>query len=104
MGAVETMRTCKIPFVLAEINRFALRQAGTSETTFRLFMHHLGYVAYCAESIPKGTHLVFKEIPWQFVLIPDNPEANYNMLFCLPGQLETYGMEVVPFPAEVPPR
>lgn len=95
MGAVETIRQHRIPFVLAEINRFALHQAGSSERTFRLFMHHLGYSAYIADFSDGGALPRFMEIPYQFFPSPENPELLYNILFCLSGQLEEQGFEIV---------
>jgi FkbM family methyltransferase len=95
MGAVTTIRQHTIPFILAEINRLALQQSGTSERTFRLFMHHLGYTAYLAEINETEQSLQFMEMPTSFIPSPENRETVYNLTFTLPGELERYGFKVI---------
>lgn len=94
MGAVETIRSHRVPFILAEINRLGLRQSGSNERTFRLFMHHLGYTAYIAD-FQEELSLQFLELPMNVIPAPDDPEFVYNVTFCLPGEMERYGFTVL---------
>lgn len=93
-GALETLRYHRIPFILAEMNRFALHQAGADELSFRKILHHLGYAAYLVEIDESDSSINFMEMPLYFVPSRDNPETVYNMVFCLSGELETYGFHV----------
>jgi FkbM family methyltransferase len=45
-GARKLLEQHAVPFVVAEINRFALNAMGTSETDLRAFMTSLGYETY----------------------------------------------------------
>ncbi|MHB8057202.1 MAG: FkbM family methyltransferase [Desulfuromonadaceae bacterium] len=92
LGALETILSHRIPFILAEINRFALNQAGADEQSFRRILHHLGYVAYLAEIDERDSSIHFMEMPLHFIPCPDNPETVYNIVFCLSGELERHGL------------
>jgi len=92
LGALETIRNHRVPFILAEINRFALHQAGADELSFRRVLHHLGYDAYLAEIDERDSSIHFMEMPLHFLPCPDNHETVYNMVFCLSGELERYGL------------
>lgn len=94
IGAVETIRHHNIPFVLAEINRFALLQAGADERSFRKEMQLLGYAAYQVEIGEGGKSVHFLEMPPSFFPSAGNPETVYNIVFCLPGEPERYGFQV----------
>lgn len=93
-GTIETILQQHIPFVFAEINRLALRQAGAGERSFLLLMRHLGYSAFLAEVDEREMSVTFLEVPMHFIPAPENPEAVYNLLFCLPGELEKYGFRI----------
>lgn len=93
-GMIETISRHRIPFVFAEINRLALRQAGAGERSFLLLMRHLGYSAYLAEADEREMSVTFLEVPMHFIPAPENPEAVYNLLFCLPGELQKYGFRI----------
>ncbi len=91
-GALETLRHHRVPFILAEMNRFALHQAGADELSFRRILHRLGYAAYLVEIDERDSAINFMEMPLHFIPSPDNPETVYNMVFCLSGELERYGL------------
>jgi FkbM family methyltransferase len=55
-GAKGTLERHRVPFVICEVNRFALERMGTSETQLRAFMAGLGYEAYLFA--PDGGSLV----------------------------------------------
>ena len=90
-GTIETISRQRIPFVFAEINRLALHQSGAGERPLILSMRHLGYSAYRAEADEREMSVKFLEVPMHFIPTPENPETVYNLLFCLPGELEKYG-------------
>lgn len=94
-GAAEMILRNRIPFILAEINRFGLKQVGADELTVRRLMHHLGYIAYLAEVAEAGSSIHFIEMPLHFIPSPDNPETVYNIVFCLPGEPERYGFQIL---------
>lgn len=95
-GAVGTIIAHRIPFVCAEINRLGLKQSGTRERGLLLFMRHLGYTPYSVTVDEHTLLLRFHELPLHCILYPENPEAVYNLLFCLPGELEQCGFYVNP--------
>lgn len=45
-GAVKTLNTYKVPYIICEINRFCLDKMGTNEQQLRAFMASLGYETY----------------------------------------------------------
>jgi FkbM family methyltransferase len=55
-GAVSTIQDHKVPYVVCGINRFGLRQMGTSEQELRQFMGYMGYEAYWIQDA--APHLV----------------------------------------------
>jgi FkbM family methyltransferase len=55
-GAQGTLERHRVPFVICEINRFALERMGTSEAQLRAFMAGLGYETYLFA--PDGGSLV----------------------------------------------
>jgi FkbM family methyltransferase len=95
VGALETIRQHRVPFILAEINRLGLYQSGSNELNFRNFMHHLGYVAYFAITQQNGLTLRFQEISTNTLPVPEDSELVYNLTFCLPGELEKCGFTVL---------
>jgi FkbM family methyltransferase len=46
VGARELLRRVRVPFIIAEINRFALQSMGASERHLRSVMEELGYETY----------------------------------------------------------
>jgi FkbM family methyltransferase len=73
-GSLNTIKRCKVPYIICEINRFGLKQMGTSETRLREFMKELGY----------ETYLIRQEEPKLLRLSPgDQVETTYvfNVLF-----------------------
>lgn len=93
-GSIETISRQRIPFVFAEINRLALRQSGAGERSLILLMRHLGYSAFLAEVDEREMSVTFLEVPLHFIPAPENSETVYNLLFCLPGELEKYGFRI----------
>ncbi len=74
VGARELLRRTRIPFIVAEINRFGLESMGASERHVREFMSDLGYETYLFQ--PGQSFL-------QRLLPDESPETNYvfNVLF-----------------------
>ena len=74
VGARELLRRTRIPFIVAEINRFGLESMGASERHVREFMSDLGYETYLFQ--PGQSYL-------QRLLPDESPETNYvfNVLF-----------------------
>jgi FkbM family methyltransferase len=74
VGARTLIAATRIPFIVAEINRFGLESMGASEQMLRGLMEEMGYETYLFQ--PGGTALVR--------MMPDqSPETNYvfNVLF-----------------------
>lgn len=74
LGAFNTIKRCKVPYIVCEINRFGLEQMDTDEGQLREFMKNLGY----------ETYLIRKEEPKLVRLSPqDRVETTYvfNVLF-----------------------
>lgn len=79
-GAFNTIKTCKVPYIICEINRFGLEQMGTDESRLREFMNDLGYESY----------LIRAEEPKLLRLSPrDRVETTYvfNVVFMKPENL-----------------
>jgi len=79
-GSLNTIKRCKIPYIICEINRFGLKQMGTTETRLREFMKELGY----------ETYLIRPEEPKLLRLSPgDQIETTYvfNVVFMRPENL-----------------
>jgi FkbM family methyltransferase len=55
-GARETLRRYRVPYVVAEVNRFALTRMGSSEEALRSLMSEMGYETFCF--IPGQSRLV----------------------------------------------
>lgn len=73
-GGESLLRDAGVPFVICEINRFALHQMGTSEEELRNFMYGLGYESYCFTGEgPK----VLRLPPGQYV----DSQFVFNLLF-----------------------
>jgi FkbM family methyltransferase len=79
-GAIELFREFEIPYVIAELNEFALAEMGSSQAELRGFMADLGYDTFLLyldgvlpKLVPRGTRI---ESP--FVL---------NMLFSTPNDV-----------------
>ncbi len=74
VGGRDLLRRHRIPFIIAEINRFALESMGASERHLRALMTELGYETYLFQ--PGQTFL-------QRLQPDDTPETNYvfNVLF-----------------------
>ncbi len=45
-GAITSLSNAKIPYIIAEINRFGLKKMNTSEQELRNYMSSLGYTTY----------------------------------------------------------
>jgi len=77
-GAKQTLLKYQLPFIIAEVNRYALAQLGSSEEDLRSYMSELGYEAY----VPTETHIA-KLKPGEYY------DYNYvfNLLFAAPGRL-----------------
>ncbi|MCC6773783.1 MAG: FkbM family methyltransferase [Gemmatimonadaceae bacterium] len=74
VGARELLRRTRIPFIVAEINRFGLESMGASERHVREFMTELGYETYLFQP---GQSFIQRLQP------DESPETNYvfNVLF-----------------------
>lgn len=79
-GAEQLLLRHRVPFVIAEVNRFALQAMGTSERELRAYMTGLGYEVYAI--CPGETRLARLEaddhvdVPYVFNLLfrhPDGP-------------------------------
>jgi len=80
LGSSHTLKKCKVPYIICEINRFGLKQMDSSETQLREFMQELGY----------ETYLIRPEEPKLRRLSPgDQVETNYvfNVVFIKPENL-----------------
>lgn len=75
-GAIKTLKTYRIPYVICEINRFALQQMGTTEEQIREFMSSLGYSTYLLRR--ESPNLV-KLLPGQYYHSP----YVFNVVFTL---------------------
>lgn len=91
-GALELITRHRVPFVLAEVNRLALQQAGGSERALFQLMRHLGYCAYLMEVTKPELTSTLLEIPLHFIPQKNNPEMVYNVCFSFPEMLIDYGM------------
>ena len=79
-GSLNTIKRCKVPYIICEINRFGLEQMGTDENRFREFMKDLGYESY----------LIREKEPKLLRLLPqDMVETTYvfNVVFMKPENL-----------------
>jgi FkbM family methyltransferase len=81
-GAVSTIESHKVPYIVCGINRFGLQQMGTSEQELRQFMGYMGYEAYWIQD--EAPHLVTLA-PAQYVA----SEHDFSMLFANPAWLDT---------------
>lgn len=74
VGARDLLRRHRIPFIVAEINRFGLESMGASERHVRGFMHELGYETYLFQP---GQSFIQRLQP------DETPETNFvfNVLF-----------------------
>jgi FkbM family methyltransferase len=78
-GAKELLARHRVPFVVAEVNRFALERMGTSEREMRAHMTGLGYEVYAI--CPGETRLARLEaddhvdVPYVFNLLFRHPDA-----------------------------
>ena len=80
LGSFNTIKRCKVPYIICEINRFGLKHMGTSEPRLREFMKELGY----------ETYLIRQEEPKLLRLSPgDQVETDYvfNVVFIKPENL-----------------
>jgi len=77
-GATQLLKTHQYPFVISEINRFALSEMGSSEDEVRNKMNSLGYECYVLTEAG-----LIKQEPGQFI------ECNYvfNVMFIHPDRL-----------------
>jgi FkbM family methyltransferase len=91
-GALELITRHRVPFVLAEVNRLALQQAGASERALFQLMRHLGYFAYLVEVTEPELTSTLLEIPLHFIPQKNNPEMVYNVCFSFPETLKDYGL------------
>jgi hypothetical protein len=81
-GAVTSLSNLEIPYVICEINRFGLKQMGSTEKELRDFMRELGYDPY----------LISDQSPHLQKLAPDffvNSIYVFNLLFSKNNPLET---------------
>jgi FkbM family methyltransferase len=80
-GAIRTILTCNIPYIICEINRFGLEKMGASEKTLRDYLSAFGYEAYLLNDLGYRVHdttpNLIKLAPQTFV------ETNYvfNIIF-----------------------
>jgi FkbM family methyltransferase len=74
VGARELLRRHRVPFIIAEINRFGLESMGTSEQHVRSLMTDIGYETYLFQP---GQSVIQRMLPHETV------ESNYvfNVLF-----------------------
>jgi len=74
VGARELLKRARVPFIVAEINRFALESMGASERHVRSLMNDLGYETYLFQP---GQSFI------QRLHSDETPETNYvfNVLF-----------------------
>lgn len=75
-GSLQTLATYQVPYIIAEINRFALNKMGTDEKQLREFMATLGYSPY----------LLRNESPNWVKLSPNqyyNSQYVFNLVFAL---------------------
>ena len=74
VGARELLKRARVPFIVAEINRFALESMGASERHVRSLMNDLGYETYLFQP---GQSFI------QRLQGDETPETNYvfNVLF-----------------------
>ncbi|WP_448560741.1 class I SAM-dependent methyltransferase [Trichothermofontia sp.] len=77
-GAIDLLSRVKVPYIIAEINRFGLQQMGTNEIELRGFMRSLGYETYVLTS----------QAPNPIFLKPDQvyqSQTVFNVLFTNQG-------------------
>lgn len=79
-GSLQTLATYQVPYIIAEINRFALNQMGTNEEQLREFMASLGYSPYLLRN--ESPHWV-KLSPGQYY----NSQYVFNLVFALRDEL-----------------
>jgi FkbM family methyltransferase len=85
-GARRLMGETRVPFIIAEINRYALSQMGTTEAALREYMSGLGYDTCILEG--NGTALA-RPAPGQFL------ERNdvFNVVFARRGERVAFPLE-----------
>lgn len=86
-GAKQLLIDNNYPFVIAEVNRFAMRQMHTNEAELRRFMSSMGYQAYYPE---ENSIIALAED--QFI----ESEYVFNLLFALPKRLDTTLQQLLP--------
>lgn len=86
-GAVNTISRHHVPYILCEINRFALQQMRTNESELRSYARGLGYDAFLLDN--QGPSIL-KLLPWQYV------QTNYvfNLLFSREECVQGLGIPV----------
>jgi hypothetical protein len=90
IGAAETIRKHKVPFIAAEMNRLGLRQSGSREDLLRMYMQHLGYNTY-VYAFDENRNLVFHRLPQNQYMQPDNKELVCDLIFSTDEHLMSYG-------------
>jgi FkbM family methyltransferase len=80
-GAVRTMTSQQVPYVVCAIHRFGLQQMGTSEQALRQFMRDLGYATYYIRA--EAPHLV--PLPPEQAVDSDR---DLHVLFARPAAVE----------------
>lgn len=78
VGARELLRQVRVPFVIAEVNRFGLESMGASERLLRSLMDDLGYETYLFQP---GQSFIQRLLP------DESPQTDYvfNVLFRHPA-------------------
>ncbi len=79
-GSLQTLSTYQVPYIIAEINRFALEKMGIHEKQLREFMASLGYSVYLLRN--ESPHCV-KLLPNQYY----NSQYVFNLVFALTDEL-----------------
>ena len=93
IGATETILKHKVPFIAAEMNRLGLRQSGSREDLLRMYMQQLGYNTYFY-FCDNNRNLVFRHLPQNQYLQPDNKELVCDLLFSTDEHLMSYGFRI----------
>jgi FkbM family methyltransferase len=79
-GAQKIIETCRVPFIICEINRTGLEHMGTDEDNFRVFMQDLGYETYLLQDVAPKLQRLFpaQHVKGNFV---------FNVVFIKPENL-----------------
>lgn len=93
MGATETIRKHKVPFIAAEMNRLGLRQSGSREDLLRMYMQHLGYDTYVYGCDENKNVILHRLSPDQHLHV-DNKELVCDFIFSTDEHLSSYGFTV----------